>query len=41
MTQTRHSALSLLSIENEVVEGIHFEDIVHQFSYSKALSARD
>uniref|UniRef100_A0A8C5ADR8 Retrotransposon gag domain-containing protein n=1 Tax=Gadus morhua TaxID=8049 RepID=A0A8C5ADR8_GADMO len=28
MTQARLSALSLLSIENEVVEGIDFEDIV-------------
>ena len=36
MTQARLSALSLLSIENEVVEGIDFEDIVHQFAYLKS-----
>ena len=36
MTQARLSALSLLSIENEVVEGMDFEDIVHEFAYLKS-----
>ncbi|TNN32776.1 hypothetical protein EYF80_057061 [Liparis tanakae] len=36
MTQVRLSALSLLSIENEVVEGMDFENIVHKFAYLKS-----
>ena len=36
MAQARLSALSLLSIENEVVEGMDFEDIVHEFAYLKS-----
>lgn len=39
MSQTRLSVLSLLAIEHAVVEGLDFDDIVHQFkSRRKALS---
>ena len=36
MSQTRLSALSLLAIEHELVSGLDFEDVIHQFAQSKS-----
>ena len=35
MTQQRLSSLSLLAIESELVRGLDFEDIIHEFAKSK------
>ena len=36
MTQDRLAALSLLSIESEVMRSLNVDDIVHQFATAKA-----
>ena len=36
MSQDRLTALSLLSIESEILRSLNFEDIIHEFATAKA-----